>query len=573
MRVSFICLGKYRQLWSIVRGPDDTAAHLWDNSRLNNRDPLPDNMPGRVAILLLSTFVLCACSPTPVHTDVSQGKLKGYLKDDVEYYLGVPYAKPPVGDLRWRPPAPADNWQGTLEAQDNSTPCVQFSPVGGGLMGNENCLYLNIWSPAEKPAAPLPVMVWLHGGGFIVGQNSYFPDEGARLAQRQNVVVVAPNYRLGIFGFLAHDSLTAEDPAHHSSGNYGIMDQTAALRWVRDNIEAFGGDPGNVTIFGQSAGGISVCAQLISPAASGLFHQAINQSGPCGTPMATPAAVNHLGEEVQNALGCADAADVPDCMRASDTEIVANTSPPDPTMGFAEGYTFWWPIKDKVVLPRQFMDAFDTGNFNQVPVINGTTRDEATLLIWLSHNFRFKPLKSDQYMARLRRLTGTDELAQSVAQQYPLQDYDSPFDALSAAFTDGFFNCISRRQARSLSMHVPVYTYQFDYDDASFYIPWADLGAYHAAEIQFVMGKPWSFFRGDFPADERVLADSMMNYWGQFARSGNPNPANLTSWPRYDDRDRTLVFDLQNTVTEDVNSQACKFWDDLPYLRPPYPRG
>ena len=521
--------------------------------------------------MLLVTLLLGACSRAPVHTDVRQGRLEGYLDDQVEYYLGIPYASAPVGGLRWRPPVPAVEWAGTREVKDIPRPCVQFSPVGSGLMGKEDCLYLNIWTPAQKPEAPMPVMVWIHGGGFIVGQNSYFPDEGARLAERQNVVVVAPNYRLGIFGFLAHESLTAEDPSHPSSGNYGIMDQTEALRWVRDNIAAFGGDPDNVTLFGQSAGGISVCAQLASPPARGLFQQAIIQSGPCVNPMASLEAVNDIGDVVVSELGCQDAADTLSCLRDKDTESVANTSPPDPTMGFAEGYTQWWPVKEPQVLPRQFMDAFSSGDFNQVPVINGTTRDEGTLLIWLSHNFRFKPLKPDQYEARLIRLTGSEDVAARVAAQYPLEKYDSPFDALSEAFSDGYFNCLSMRQAKALSAHVPVWNYQFDYDQAAFYVPWADLGAYHAAEIQYVMGKPWSFFRSDFKPQERPLADSMMNYWGQFARSGNPNAPGEDSWPPYDQQDLTLLFNLENRVASGVHQQDCLFWSDLPYLRPPYP--
>ncbi|NCF18306.1 MAG: carboxylesterase family protein [Haliea sp.] len=527
-------------------------------------------MPARTLPLLLWALLLAACSNTPVYTDIDQGRLEGYIDEEVEYYLGVPYAQPPLGKLRWRPPVPAKPWNGTLRARKNPTPCTQFSPLGGGLTGSEDCLYLNIWTPTEKPDKPMPVMVWIHGGGFIVGQGSYFEAEGARLAEREKVVVVAPNYRLGIFGFLAHEGLTAENPEHPSSGNYGIMDQTAALRWVRANIGAFGGDPDRVTIFGQSAGGVSICAQLASPPAQGLFHRAAIQSGPCVSPISTLAAVNKLGMEVEAELGCSEAADTLACMRGKDAKTVANTSPPDPTMGFSEGYTFWWPVQDDIVLPRQFMDAFETGNFNQVPIINGATRDEATLLIWLSHNFRFKPLKADQYMDRLTFLTGSEDLAEKVAQKYPLDDYDSPYDAMVEAFSDGFFNCFSRRQSAALSSHVSLWNYQFDYDEAPFYFFWADLRAYHAAEIQYIMGRPWSFFRSDFKAKERPMANSMMRYWAEFARTGNPNGDGGTTWPVYDESDQTLLFNLENTVATGVHREDCEFWNDLPYLRAPY---
>lgn len=528
-------------------------------------------MPRKFLALLLLTTLLGACSRTPVHTDTPLGTLEGYVKDEVEYYLGVPYAQAPVGELRWRPPAPAQPWTGAREATENASLCTQFSPVGGSLTGSEDCLYLNVWTPTNKPEKAMPVMVWIHGGGFIVGQGSYFNDDGMRLAQREDVVVVAINYRLGIFGFMAHEGLTAEDPANPSSGNYGIMDQTAALRWVRENISAFGGDPDNVTIFGQSAGGVSICAQLVSPAAAGLFHRAVIQSGPCVSPMSSLAAISKLGAQAQTQLGCGDAASPVACMRAKDTETIANTLPPDPTLGFSEGYTFWWPINEPRVLPLQFMDAFTSGNFNRVPVINGTTRDEATLLIWLSHNFRFKPLRAEQYMERLEYLTGSPELAMRVARQYPLENYASPYDALTESFSDGFFNCFARRQAQAISQHVPLWNYQFDFDEAPFFIPWADLRAFHSAEIQYVMGKPMSFTRRNFKAEEQALADSMMGYWAEFARSGNPNGSGPSTWPAYDKRDQTLLFDLQNSVASGVHKSDCEFWEDLPYLRAPYP--
>lgn len=527
-------------------------------------------MPTRFFILLLITALLGACSKTPVRLQTPHGELLGYVDENVEHYLGVPYARPPVGDLRWRPPQPARDWQGTRDAQHNSDICAQFSPMSGNLVGNEDCLYLNIWTPSQKPVQPMPVMVWLHGGGFIIGQGSYTREDGQRLAARKDVVVVSINYRLGIFGFLAHEALTAEDFDYPTSGNYGIHDQTAALQWVRDNISAFGGDPNNVTIFGQSAGGISVCAQLASPQAHGLFQRAAIQSGPCVSPLSSLAAVSKLGMQVEASLGCDATAEPLACMRNRSTEAVANTLPPDPTLGFGEGYTFWWPVHDDVVLPLQFMDAFESGQFNQVPVINGANLDEATLLIWLSHNLRFKPLQADQYMSRLTYLFGSEASAQRIAEQYPLENYASPYYALTEAFSDGFFNCIARRQAQALSRHVPTWSYQFNYQEPPFFIPWADLRAFHSAEIQYIMGRPMSFTRRNFKEKETDLADSMMGYWARFARTGNPNGNGTVSWPTYDGSDQTLLFNLQNSVATGVHEQDCRFWEDLPYLRPAY---
>ena len=527
-------------------------------------------MPSRLITALLGAALLISCSRSPVEVQTPSGQLLGYVDDQVEHYLGVPYAQPPVGDLRWRPPQPVARREGTLNAQHNPDICAQFSPVSGALTGSEDCLYLNIWTPVEKPAEAIPVMVWLHGGGFIIGQGSYTARDGQRLAARNNVVVVSINYRLGIFGFLAHRALTAEDPAHPTSGNYGIEDQTAALRWVRDNISAFGGDPNNVTIFGQSAGGIGVCAQLASPGAKGLFHRAAIQSGPCVNPMSSLAAVSKLGEQAAASLACDTAADTLGCMRGKSVEEVAKTLPPDPTLGFGEGYTFWWPVHDEVVLPLQFMEAFESGQFNQVPVINGANLDEATLLIWLSHNMRFKPLQADQYLDRLEYLTGSPELGQQVARQYPLENYASAYDALTASFSDGYFNCPARLQAQALSQHVPTWSYEFDYDKAPFFIPWADLRAFHSAEIQYIMGWPMSLTRRNFKAKESGLASSMMGYWAQFARSGDPNGAGRVTWPPYDSGDKTLLFNLQNSVATGVHKEACQFWEELPYLRPAY---
>lgn len=527
-------------------------------------------MQTRLLCLLTCILLLTACSNEPVQLQTPSGQLVGYVDEAVEHYLGVPYAQPPVGPLRWRPPQKLEPWKDTLIAQENPPICAQFSVLSGNLVGAEDCLYLNIWTPAVKPASPMPVMVWIHGGGFIIGQGSYTKEDGQRLAAREDVVVVSINYRLGIFGFMAHEALTAENPDHSTSGNYGIEDQTAALRWVRDNIGAFGGDPENVTIFGQSAGGISVCAQLASPQASGLFHRAVIQSGPCTSPMSSLSAVSALGEQAASRLACDSGEDTLDCMRSKSVEEIANTLPPDPTLGFAEGYTFWWPVHDSVVLPRQFMDAFESGQFNQVPVINGANRDEATLLIWLSHNLRFKPLKAEQYMDRLEYLTGSPQLAMQVAQQYPLADYDSPFAALSAAFSDGYFNCVARQQARAMSRHVPLWSYQFDYDQAPFFIPWARLQAFHSAEIQYVMGRPMSLTRSEFKAQESNLADSIMGYWAQFARSGNPNGTGPVTWPVYDSSDQSLLFNLRNSIATGVHRQQCRFWEKLPYQRPAY---
>jgi para-nitrobenzyl esterase len=526
----------------------------------------------RLLALLLGVALLAGCSNKPVQTQLAAGQLQGYVDEGVEYYLGIPYAQPAVGELRWRAPQPAASWEGILRVQDNPGACAQFIPLRKSLVGSEDCLYLNVWTPVAKPEQAMPVMVWLHGGGFVVGKGSFSADEGALLAGRNEVVVVSINYRLGVFGFMAHRALSAEDPDHPGSGNYGIEDQAAALRWVRDNIGAFGGDPNNVTIFGQSAGGVSVCAQLVSPRARGLFHRAVIQSGPCATPLPTLEAVSELGDSVAAEVGCdrndQSAAQLLACLRAKPAQDIADVFAPDPSFDLDKASMIWWPNLDDHVLPLQFMEAFESGQFNRVPVINGSTRDEASLLIWITHNMLFRPLRADQYLPRLEFLTGSPELAQAVAEHYPLQQYASPFDALTAAFSDGFFSCISRWQALALSRHVPTWTYQFDYDQPPFFVPWADLKAFHSAEIQYVFGRPMRFTGGNFSAKEADLANSVMAYWTQFARQGNPNGGAQGYWPPYNREDKTLLFNLQNTVATGVHKPECQFWEALDYLRP-----
>jgi para-nitrobenzyl esterase len=529
---------------------------------------MPARLSERLLAAIIAPALLVACSHASSLIRTPGGQLQGFVDADVEHYLGIPYAQPPVGALRWRAPQPVPPREGILAVQDNPSACAQFIPLRKSLVGSEDCLYLNVWTPAAKPAEPMPVMVWLHGGGFIVGQGSYSDGDGLELAAQNKVVVVTINYRLGVFGFMAHPALSEEDPAHPGSGNYGIEDQTAALRWVRDNISAFGGDPDRVTVFGQSAGAISVCAQLASPLAAGLFQRAVIQSGPCVTPLPDLDSASTLGDAVATGLGCDESSDLLACMRGNSAQAVADILAPDPTMGFNKKTMIWWPVQDDHVLPRQFMDAFESGQFNRVPVINGGTRDEGTLLVWMSHNLWFRPLQPEQYPTRLEYLLGSPELAEQVAERYPLQNFASPFDALSAAFGDGFFSCLSRRQGIALSRQVPTWSYQFDYHRAPFLIPWADLKAFHSAEIQYVFDKPMRFYGGEFRAEEAGLASSMMGYWTQFARSGDPNGGDRTYWPPYGRDDQTLLLNLQNRVATGVHAQDCLFWEELDYLRP-----
>jgi para-nitrobenzyl esterase len=281
--------------------------------------------------------------------------------------------------------------------------------------------------------------------------------------------------------------------------------------------------------------------------------------------------VSKLGDKVSAELGCRESADELACLRARNADEVAAVHPPDPLFGFGEGYTLWWPTLDGFVLPHQMLDAFESGQFNRVPVISGYTQDEASLLIWLSHNLRFQPLRAEDYPDRLAYLVGSPALARRVVERYPLDRYATPFDAFTDAYSDGFFSCPTRWQTRALSRYTPTWSYRFDYADAPFVIPsTVDLGAYHSAEIQYIFGRRTSLFGSDFDPRETDLVDSMMGHWVQFARTGDPNGAGLEAWPAYDESDHTLVFDLQNRIATGAHREACQFWAELPYLRPAY---
>jgi len=528
----------------------------------------------RLPLLVFAVCLLpgCRANEIPVTIETGQGTLQGTLHDDIATFLGIPYAAAPIKDLRWKPPQPMPTWTGVRDATTRGNMCPQYAPFLERMLGNEDCLYLNVWAPHPQPVQNAPVMVWIHGGGFTAGQGAYGDNDGEKLARRTGNVVVSLNYRLGVFGFLAYDPLTEEDPAHPSSGNYGIEDQIAALRWVRSQIAAFGGDPGNVTIFGQSAGGVSVCALLASPLSEGLFQRAIVQSGPCTTKLSTASAASHeIGDKLAHLLGCGDSPAPLACMRARPASEVAQKLPPDPSFAFGEGYTVWWPILDGYVLDEQFEESFGSGRFHQVPVMIGSTQNEGTLIVMLSHDLLFKRLKAGQYPDRILYLMRTEGAARRVMERYPLVNYSDPEEALSDAFGDGFFNCPTRHIASLLAAHVPTYVYEFDFQNAPFFLPSIlKLRAFHSAEVQYVFGNPFSLIPREFKGDEQMLSWHMMDAWGHFAATGDPNPVGTLTWPRYDDSDRHIIFDSTLALGIAAKKDACSFWQTLDYMNAPY---
>ncbi|MGY4828403.1 carboxylesterase/lipase family protein [Sphaerotilaceae bacterium SBD11-9] len=524
-----------------------------------------------------------AAAPAAAPTVTTQyGTLEGSLhaSGTMRQYLGIPYAAPPVGELRWRAPQPPASWTGTRTATRYGTHCPQkdTSPLSsyGTAGGSEDCLYLNVFTPTGS--GPHPVLVWIHGGAFLYGRGAgYTP---VRLTA-QGVVVVSINYRLGSLGFLAHPAL---NDGQGRSGNYGVMDQTAALQWVKNNIHNFGGDPGNITIAGQSAGAASVLTQLNTAKSLNLFNKAILQSGPV-TDQPTGAAAQTSGATVgATNFGCPNDANAATCLRALSADfIVAN----QPSATFSSTNS---PNVDGDYLVRTNLAATYGGLLaNKVPVLIGNTMDEYTSLLAGEETALNNPtltagspasalvlpgatgyqnlLSTDA--ALTARLTATfgPTLAPAVAAQYPAANYGGSRPlALSAAVTDYLFACGTRRAAKALQASgVPIYAYEFNDPNAPMALQPAvsfPFLAYHASEIQYLFDLPST---ASLTTAQRTLADQMATYWANFvkSRNGNPNTAGSTAWPPYTTGEQVLQFAPtgSNVITNFSAAHKCtSFW-------------
>lgn len=484
------------------------------------------------ACLFLPGAPLAAAAPAPVR--VQGGWVRGVAEGNLTVYRGIPFAAPPLGPLRWRPPQPVADWKGVLSADHFADTCMQVIPAWmGPLRPSENCLYLNIWTPAKSLRANLPVMVWIYGGGFTGGSTALPIFEGDRLAEH-GVVLVSVAYRVGPMGFLALPALSAESP-HHVSGNYGLLDMIAGLRWVRNNIAAFGGNPRRVTIFGESAGGIAVSILAASPLARGLFQGAISESGGSFGPTRTPpapgenvqtlAAAERQGEAFARRLGANSLAE----LRRLPATAIQNARP-------ARGE--FWPVLDGWVIAGDPYTLYQQSRFNHTPILIGTNSDEGAL-------FGAPPSRS-AYQAEVESRFGP--FAGSILKAYPASAAgwrQSSMDLMrDSAFAWPTWTW-ARLQART-GMPAPqggVYVYYFAHiPPRPANSPWRGaIGAVHSEEIQYVFqhlnqspNLPWT------PVD-RTLAADMAGYWTNFAKYGNPNGPGLPEWPAFTQR-RAVVM-------------------------------
>jgi para-nitrobenzyl esterase len=529
---------------------------------------------GRIAAIpLFPTLVLCgvaACTTVPptVQRDAqalaltevvptTSGPIQGLKTSGMDEFLGIPYAAPPVGNGRWRPPQPVPEASQVLQATKFASTCAQ-SPRGAFASPSitEDCLYLNVFTPRPGPAVSVkrPVMVWLHGGGLFSGESNDY--DAGKLVRRGGVVVVTLNYRVGALGFFSQPAVNAEG---HPYANYGIMDQQFALQWVRRNIANFGGDPGNVTIFGQSGGATSVIANLASPTAAGLFQRAISQSGTRVSPYPQQVALD-AGKELAAAAGCPDQS--AQCLRALSVEQILRHQAR--IAGFLGTH---YPVVDGTIITHTAAQAFGSGQFNHVPVMNGLVQDEqAFFMPEMNSGVALTAAGYDSFV-----LSFSKRNAAAIAAQYPMASYASPSLAEIGVSQD-LKVCTARYLDRTWAKYVPVYAYQFNDRTAPSYFQQVSypMRAYHTAELQYL----FPLFHGGqgtphaLNAAQEQLSNHMVDYWTSFAGGGVPTAPGTpaSAWPRYSTTpDDVQYFDLPTIRTADAYGDAhhCGLWDPI----------
>jgi para-nitrobenzyl esterase len=389
---------------------------------------------------------------------------------------------------------------------------------------SENCLFLNVFRPAKQSSSQLPVMVWIHGGGFVGGESDDYNPAGL---VDDGVIVVTINYRLGALGFLAHPALASRSGG--PSGDYGLMDQQAALRWVRQNISAFGGSPANVTIFGESAGGQSVLLQLISPTARGLFAKAIAESGGYAQYPVSLASAEAQGRAFAAKAGCTS--QTAKCLRSLPVATILADQNQSGASADIDGLVLTQPLKQ----------ALASGDFSHVPVIDGSNHDEWRLFVALA-TFEGHPVTAANYLSTIEStLSVSPQVATVIAQQYPLSAYQSPPLAVSAVGTDGIFACPTLLIDQDMAKYTPTYAYEFNDENAptGYPSPGFPYAATHASELQYLFGLPASV-GGTLSGQQQLLAAAMRAEWTSFARSGVPSGPGAATWPRFTGADQPM---------------------------------
>ncbi len=526
-----------------------------------------------LAVGIVSPDAKAANGPT---VQTGSGNVEGFLRNNVAEFLGIPYAAPPVGNLRWAPPQAHAAWKGTRQAVTYGSTCAQITTLGvfaGPANSNEDCLFANVFTPNLQNTAKLPVIVWIHGGGNLDGESNDY--DGSKMATQGNTVVVTFNYRLNLMGFLAVPSLDNEG---HNFGNYGLLDQQMMLQWVRQNIASFGGDPDNVTLGGQSAGAEDTGFAMLSPLASGLLQRGICESFcPTGN-LPTLAAAESVGVKLADAAGCGGTtgAAQAQCLRnvpAAEIEALAGTA------SAASAYVVG-PMLDGTVLPVQPPVAWATGQFSHIPLMNGNVQDEENFGLAITEYFSNpkQPITAAQFSTYVVNTYSSSAYpagtAEAVLKKYPLANYGSAQLAYDRVGTDPGI-CAEMALNRELAPQIPVYAYLFNDQTPPFYfpnLPGFTPGAYHTSDIQFL----FPLYHGGQGAAHPLtgaqanLSNELVSAWTRFAWTGNPNGVGNSPWPVFQvnlDKPDVLLENVPALSTETTRqfnqSHNCAFWASL----------
>ncbi|MDO3382444.1 carboxylesterase/lipase family protein [Gilvimarinus algae] len=482
-------------------------------------------------LTLLPLMLCCLLSAQVLAHDmqrvtVAQGDLQGKKEDELTVFKGVPFAKPPVGELRWKAPQPPEKWTGVRNALEYAPSPIQGGEPPAGK--SEDSLYLNIWTPAKTPADKLPVLVWIYGGGFSFGTTADALTDGTHLANK-GVVLVSIAYRVGQLGFLAHPALSAESP-NKVSGNYGLLDQIAGLQWIQDNIQAFGGDPNRVTIFGESAGGISVSMLAASPLAEGLFHGAISQSGGSFGPSRK---INYPGENMIT-LAQAEAEGI-DYVKTFGASSIDELRELDAEAFIPKGWSMpgGWPIFDGHVIPDDQHKLYQQGRYNKVPVLVGYNSDEALMFV--------RDSDPEPFTEGLKTRFG--KFAEPLMAAYGISDTEVNRQSRNLIRDAAFgWHTWSWARLQANDSAAPAYLYYFDqapsFPEGS---PRHDHGANHGQEIAYVFQRV-DPNREEAMASDARISEAMASYWTNFAKHGNPNGKGLPKWPEFKPGSSTVMY-------------------------------
>lgn len=542
--------------------------------------------------LLLTVFVTCTVAIDLVAT-TEYGNIRGVLSysdagPPVRVWKGVPFASPPVGDLRFASPQPPRPWKpSTLDCTAQKSLCPQLQSVGGIVIGSEDCLYLDIYSPpTANSTSKLPVMVWIYGGGYIFGDNREFGlYDATNIVNAHNYVHVAMNYRLSALGFLALPGLQAENP-DHSTGNMALQDQQAALQFVKRNIANFGGDPDQVTIFGESAGGFSVCWHLVSLTSRGLFRAAIMESGNCQSKAFFYPVEQAMvwGKEYAEVVGCDSAnhddAELVKCLRALPLAQVLHGGVAAEALrdAFEKVGAAWYPQLYPVMpwgpaidgSPSGLLDTpwnlIQAGKFARVPVILGTNANEGNMFIPslpLIISGAWFPLNEDRVKLALNHFFN-DSTTDTVVQLY-YESANTWESVVALVLRDFFFACPARRVAKALSSNVPTYLYHFTFIAPNWIDQWL-LGDYHSSELEFVFANPWPPLVHYFDKNDKIMAATFGGYWTNLAYTGSPNSgptAGLQHWPKFSEKTSIMNMRVPTEVENTYLDNICTFWDSV----------